>query len=314
MLPAVLIESGLKNNMDKILLLGAYGQVGWELQRSLVSLGEVKACSSSEANLENLESLSAIIDDYSPSIIVNAAAYTAVDNAESEVEKATQINAIATKFLAEKAKQLDAWFVHYSTDYVFDGNGQKAYKESDKTNPVSVYGKTKLQGEQFIQASECKHLIFRTSWVYASKGNNFAKTMIRLAQERDELKVVDDQIGAPTSAELIADITALCLYKIKQNKSQDLSGIYNLVPRGEVSWFGFAKYVIEQAVKQGVVFQVPAEKIQAIPSTDFPTPAQRPKNSRLDVSKIISAFELHIPHWHTHVDRLINELYFEKKS
>ena len=302
---------GLKNNMDKILLLGANGQVGWELRRSLAVLGMVKACGSDEANFENLENLGAIIDEYEPTIIVNAAAYTAVDKAEVEPEKAAKINAVAVKLLAQKAKQLNAWLVHYSTDYVFDGCSKVPYKESDSTNPLCVYGKTKLQGEENIQNIECKHLIFRTSWVYAARGKNFAKTMIRLASEKDELKVVNDQIGVPTSAELIADITAQCLCKIKQDLTENLSGVYNLVPEGEVSWFDFAQYVVTQAQKYAIAFKVPPEKIQAVPTTDYPTPAKRPMSSRLDTSKIINVFGVYIPRWTIHVDRVIEELYAE---
>jgi len=311
MWPVAHIETGLKSSMDKILLLGAYGQVGWELQRSLAALGEVKSCNSSDANLEKIEELGVIIDNYEPTVIVNAAAYTAVDKAESEPEKANLINATAVKLLAQKAKQFNAWLIHYSTDYVFDGESREVYQETDKTNPLSVYGKTKLQGECYIQEIGCKHLIFRASWVYASKGNNFLKTMIRLAQDRDELKVVNDQFGVPTSAELIADITALCIYRIKQGNSMALSGVYNLVPQGEVSWFGYAQYVILQAQKQGVTFKVTAENIKPIVTSDFPTPAKRPKNSRLNISKITSTFGFHIPHWKLHVQRFMVELYSE---
>ncbi|MFK5913747.1 MAG: dTDP-4-dehydrorhamnose reductase [Woeseiaceae bacterium] len=297
--------------MDKILLLGANGQVGWELQRSLTLLGEVNVCGKHEANFENLEELGQLVDDYQPTIIVNAAAYTAVDKAESEPERVAQINAVAVKLLAQKAKQLNAWLVHYSTDYIFDGSNSVPYKESDKPNPQSVYGVTKLQGEKNIQEVACKHLIFRTSWVYAARGANFAKTMIKLAKERDELKVINDQIGAPASAELIADITSLCLFRVKQDSNSKLSGLYNLVPDGEVSWFGFAKYVITLAEKYGVNLKVTPENIQPIPTTDYPTSAKRPMNSRLDVNKIKDAFGVNIPHWKTHVHRLIEELYTE---
>ena len=206
----------------KILLLGANGQVGWELQRSLAPLGQMKACDRHALDLGNFEDLRACTRDYRPEIIVNAAAYTAVEKAETEQDKACRINAEAVALLADEAKQLNAWFIHYSTDYVFDGTKSNAYLETDETNPQSVYGKTKLQGEEAIKVSECNHLIFRTSWIFAARGANFVKTMIRLAREQKELKVVSDQIGVPTSAELIADLTALCLYRIYQKKVKDL--------------------------------------------------------------------------------------------
>jgi len=194
----------------KILLLGANGQVGYELQRTLLTLGELKSCTRKQANLENLEGLRSLIQDYRPNVIVNAAAYTAVDRAESDQNKAELINSTAVGILAQEAKSLDAWLVHYSTDYIFDGEKLNAYVESDTTNPINVYGSTKCKGEELIASSGCKHLIFRTSWVYGSHGDNFAHTMISLFQEKDELSIVNDQIGVPTSAELIADVTSDC--------------------------------------------------------------------------------------------------------
>ena len=198
----------------KILLLGANGQVGWELQRSLAPLGQIKNCDRQTIDIGNFENLRRCLSDFRPEIIVNAAAYTAVDKAESERVKACLINADAVAVLADEAKKLNACLIHFSTDYVFDGTKLNAYLEIDKTNPQSVYGKTKLQGEEAIKNSECNHLIFRTSWIYSTRGVNFAKTIIRLAKEQQELKVVDDQFGVPTSAELVADITALCLNQI----------------------------------------------------------------------------------------------------
>ena len=306
------IVTGLNSNMDKILLLGANGQVGWELQRALAVLGDVNACDQHEANFENLQDLATLVDDFNPTIIVNAAAYTAVDKAESEPEKVKQINADAVALLASKAKKFEAWLIHYSTDYVFDGTSSLPYKESDKTNPQSVYGITKFQGEEAIKESGCKHLIFRTSWVYAARGANFAKTMIKLAQDREELKVVNDQIGAPASAELIADITTLCLYRINQDTASAFSGVYNLVPKGEVSWYDFAKYILVKTQKYGVKFKVKPENIIPISTKDYPTPAKRPANSRLDVTKIIDTFGIYIPHWQKHADRFIDELYVKE--
>ena len=295
----------------KILLLGAKGQVGWELQRSLAPLGDVKACDRSSVNLENLDAIRIVVREYAPAIIVNAAAYTAVDKAESEPAKAKAINTDAVAVLADEAKRLNAWLIHYSTDYVFDGDKSGSYVESDETNPQSVYGQTKFDGEEAIRRSGCRHLIFRTSWVYALRGSNFVKTMMRLAKERDELKVVADQFGAPTSASLIADVTALCLYNIelREEESRDsLSGIYNLVPHGETTWHGFATYVIGNGQERGESFQVPAESIQAITTAEFPVPAKRPANSRLFPGKLEKKFGLSLPQWQVHVDKLMTEI------
>lgn len=295
----------------KILLLGKNGQVGWELQRSLAPLGQLWACNRHEADLEDLPGLRRIVQEYRPDIIVNAAAYTAVDKAETEVDKAYQINVEAVNLLAQEARKLGAWFIHYSTDYVFDGIKTDAYTEEDKPNPQSVYGKTKLQGEEAIGRSGCKHLIFRTGWVYAARGTNFVKTMLRLSQERDKLAVVEDQIGAPTSAELIANITSQSIERIIQNQSleKNISGIYHLVSGGETSWYGFAKYLISHARKSGLRFQVAAENIHPISTADYPLAAVRPANSRLDTHKLCSTFSFKLPAWQFHVDKLIKELH-----
>ena len=294
----------------KILLLGANGQVGWELQRSLLSLGKVKACDRSTADLADLDGLRELIRDYSPDVIVNAAAYTAVDKAESDIDTATLINATAVGLLADEASKLSAWLIHYSTDYVFDGTKDGTYTETDSVNPRSVYGSTKLQGEELIKQSACKFLIFRTSWVYASRGANFAKTMIRLAQEKDTLSVVSDQIGVPTSAELIADVTAHCIYQIRQNTilAQDATGIYNLVPNGEVSWYSFARFVIKQAQVLGCEMRFDADEIKPIMTAEYPLPAKRPLNSKLDTKKIRNTFNIYLPEWQIHASRMINEL------
>jgi len=296
----------------KVLILGVNGQVGWELQRSLSLLGEVKACDRSTADLVDLDGLRELIRDYSPDVIVNAAAYTAVDKAESDIDTATLINATAVGLLADEAKKLNAWLVHYSTDYVFDGAKDGTYSETDSVNPQSVYGSTKLQGEELIKQSACKFLIFRTSWVYANRGANFAKTMIRLAQEKDTLSVVSDQIGVPTSAELIADVTAHCIYQISKNTAlaQDATGIYNLVPNGEVSWYGFAQFVINQAQALGCEMRFNANEIKPITTSEYPLPAKRPLNSKLDTKKIRDTFNIYLPEWQIHARRMVNELNF----
>lgn len=294
----------------KILLLGKSGQVGWELQRSLAPLGEVIVLDSKSqelcGDLSNLAGLTDTVRRVSPDIIVNAAAHTAVDKAESEKELARTINAEAPAVLAREAKQLNALLVHYSTDYVFDGSGEQPWKESDATGPLNVYGATKLEGEQFIQQSGCKHLIFRTSWVYGARGGNFAKTMLKLAQERDSLSVINDQIGAPTGADLLADVTAHAIRTIELKP--ELSGLYHLVAAGETSWHGYASFVINFAQQKGTSLWVTAEEIQAITSSAYTTPAKRPLNSRLNTTKLQDAFGLHLPHWQAGVTRMLTEI------
>jgi dTDP-4-dehydrorhamnose reductase len=294
----------------KILLLGKDGQVGWELQRSLSPLGELVAYGRSDADLEDMERLRQIVRQTQPGVIVNAAAYTAVDKAEAEPEKARRINAGAVGLLAEEANLLDAWLVHFSTDYVFDGEKSGTYEEKDPARPLSVYGKTKLEGEWLIQQHNAKHLIFRTSWVYATRGANFAKTMLRLAKERDELKVVADQHGAPTSAELVADVSALALYRIGQAANNDftLAGTYHLTASGHSTWHGYAQYVLELAQAKGVSLKVKPSEVQAIETEAYPLPAARPRNSRLNSSKLTETFNLQLPNWRYHVQRLIDEL------
>ncbi len=298
----------------KILLLGANGQVGWELRRSLAPLGEIRAYDRHTGNLQKLDDLSRLIRDFSPEAIVNAAAYTSVDKAESELDQAFLINSKAVEFLAKEAKLLNAWFIHYSTDYVFDGLKSGAYIETDTPNPQSVYGQTKYDGEESIKESKVKHLIFRTAWVYSKRGANFIKTMIQLAKKQDELKVVNDQIGAPTGAELIADVTALCLHQIAQNKNpaHNLSGTYHLTPTGETSWHGFAQFIIAEALGLGVKFRASFENVQAISTSEYPLPAKRPSNSLLDTKKICNTFNVYMPPWQTHVERLFKELYSQR--
>ena len=295
----------------RILLLGKSGQLGWELQRSLAPLGELLALDSRGSagmcgDLADLAGLADTVRQIRPGLIVNAAAYTAVDRAESEPEIARRINAQAPTVLAEEAQKLGAWLVHYSTDYVFDGSGSTAWRENDETGPLSVYGQTKLEGEQGVKALCRKHLIFRTSWVYAARGNNFAKTMLRLAQERDRLGVIDDQVGAPTGAELLADVTALASRTAIEKP--ELAGIYHLAAGGVTSWHGYAKFVIEHARAAGLPIKVAAEAVEPIPSSAYPLPARRPANSRLSTEKLRQNFGLNLPDWQVGVARVMDEL------
>ncbi|MDH1146518.1 dTDP-4-dehydrorhamnose reductase [Pseudomonas mosselii] len=294
----------------KILLLGKDGQVGWELQRSLAPLGQVVALNArSEAfcgDLANLEGLAKTVVDIAPDVIVNAAAYTVVDKAESEPERAHLINALAVEALARAAKAIGALLVHYSTDYVFPGSGVTAWREDLPVAPLNVYGQSKLAGEQAIQASGCAHLILRTSWVYAARGSNFARTMLRLAVERDTLAVIDDQVGAPTGADLIADVTAHAVRAVRSNP--ELCGLYHLAAAGETTWCGYARYVLEQAAELGVELRVCAEQVKALTTDAYPTPAKRPANSRLDTRKLQQAFDLSLPDWHQGVARMLVEI------
>lgn len=294
----------------RILLLGKDGQVGWELQRALAPLGQLVALGRREADLVNPESLRTCVREAQPDVIVNAAAYTAVDKAESDTEVARQVNALAPGVLAEEAAACGAWLVHYSTDYVFDGTKEVAWVESDLTNPLSVYGRTKCDGEERIRASGARHLILRTSWVFAPRGGNFAKTMLRAAKEREQLNVVADQYGAPTGAELLADATALALHRIASlgNDAHALSGTYHLAASGHTTWHAYARHVIEQALAHGAVLKAGPDAVLPISASAFPTPAVRPANSRLDCSKFCTSFGLSMPDWRYHVNRLIAEL------
>ena len=297
----------------KILLLGKNGQVGWALQRSLAPLGELVALDAQSqvhcGDLSNLTGLAQTVRDVAPDVIVNAAAYTAVDKAESEPALAHAINALAPGVLAQEAKRCGAWLVHFSTDYVFDGSGKQAWLEDDANAPLSVYGASKLAGEQAIMAAACQHLIFRTSWVYGARGNNFAKTMLKLAQERDSLKVVNDQIGAPTGADLLADVTAHAISTALQQPN--VSGLYHLVASGETSWHEYATLVIEYVRQAGLPIKVAQTAIHAVPSSEFVTVAKRPLNSRLNTSKLQQTFNLHLPDWQTGVTRMLDE-YLQK--
>lgn len=295
----------------KILLLGKDGQVGWELQRSLAPLGQVLALNSRSkahcGNLANLPGLAETVRAYAPDVIVNAAAYTAVDKAESDREQAFKVNAEAVGVLARAAADSGALLVHYSTDYVFPGQGTQAWREDDSVGPLNAYGASKLAGEQAIQAAGCQHLIFRTCWVYAARGNNFAKTMLRLAAERDSLGVIDDQHGAPTGAELIADITAHTITATRREPA--LTGLYHLAAAGETTWCGYARYVLEQAAALGVPLKAHAEQVNPLTTDAYPTPAKRPANSRLDTHKLQQAFALTLPDWRLGVARMLTEIH-----
>jgi dTDP-4-dehydrorhamnose reductase len=296
----------------KILLLGKNGQVGWELQRSLSPLGDMLALDRHSrqhcGDLSKPEQLIQTVLAVKPNFIINAAAHTAVDRAESEPELAHLINAQAPAALAKAAAQVGAWLVHYSTDYVFDGLGNHPRLEDEGTGPLSVYGQTKLEGEEAIVASGCKHLIFRTSWVYAARGGNFAKTMLRLAQERDKLTVINDQHGAPTGADLIADVTAHAMRLVSYAHGSSLGGIYHLVSGGETTWHGYADHVIAQAKLMMPEMDWKVKEIASVPTSAFPTPAIRPLNSRLCTHKLQQAFCLVLPPWQQGVERMMAEI------
>ena len=301
----------------KILLFGKNGQVGWELQRSLAPLGELIALDRHNADLcgdlGNLQGLATTVQRVRPDIIVNSAAYTAVDQAESQPTLARAINALAPGVLAQEAARIGAWMVHYSTDYVFDGGGSHPWGETDAPAPLNVYGRTKLEGEQLIQAAGARHLILRTSWVYAARGGNFAKTMLRLARELDRLTVIDDQFGAPTGAELIADVTAHALRHLLQHPTD--AGLYHLAASGETSWFEYANYVLALAeydsnAINSIANEAKRLKTRAatpIPSSAYPTPALRPFNSRLDTARLARTFGLTLPPWQQGVARMLAE-------
>ncbi|MGR8978632.1 MAG: dTDP-4-dehydrorhamnose reductase [Gammaproteobacteria bacterium] len=290
----------------KILLLGKDGQVGFELQRTLLPFGEVVALNRTQANMEDPVQLNQVLKSYKPDIVVNAAAYTAVDRAETNRPLAFRINGDAVAELAGYASANKILLVHYSTDYVFDGLKAGRYLETDKTNPQSIYGLSKLAGEKAIADSGCNALIFRTSWVYSSHGKNFVKTILRLAGERENLNIVADQTGAPTSAELIADVTALAIAAYGYGKIP--CGIYHLTAAGETSWHGFASHVVIKALARGMPLKIDHSKIYPLSTEDYPVPAKRPKNSCLDVNKIEAQLGLTLPDWQLHVDRTVEQL------
>lgn len=306
----------------KILLLGCNGQVGWELQRSLAPLGEVVALGRDSVSnpgghcgdLTRLDALAETVRAVRPHVIVNAAAHTAVDKAEVEGGLARTINALAPGVLADEAQRLGAWLVHYSTDYVFDGSGNVPWTETQATGPLSVYGQTKLEGEAAVARCD-RHLIFRTSWVYAARGGNFAKTMVRLAQTRETLQVINDQFGAPTGADLLADVTVHAIRQVvaqnSVNQGTQLSGVYHVAAAGCTTWFDYANYVLAQAQIAQPAIKLIANEIRAVTTSAFPTAAKRPLNSRLDTSKLQSTFGLALPAWQAGVARMLSEIDYD---
>lgn len=294
-----------------ILLFGRTGQVGWELQRALAPLGKVIALDARSTDwcgdFLYPDRVAETVRQIKPAVIVNAAAYTAVDKAESEREQATAINATSVEAIAREAARCGAWLIHYSTDYVFPGDGDTPWRETDTPAPLNVYGETKLAGEQAIRRHCPDHFIFRTSWVYASKGRNFARTMLQLAQTREELAVIADQFGAPTSAELIADCTAHAL-RIAQRRA-DVAGLYHLVASGVTSWHDYADFIFTHARKAGLTLAL--RELAAVPTSHYPTPARRPHNSRLSTQKFRETFDLVLPEWQKGVARMLEELLSE---
>lgn len=290
----------------KIVLFGRNGQVGYELQRTLLPLGNVVALGHTDGDLANLSRLTEILESVAPDVIVNAAAYTAVDKAESDPELARTINTDAVSLLAKYAKKNGALLVHYSTDYVFDGTKSGPYVESDTPNPKNVYGHTKLAGEVAIANSGCAALVFRTSWVCSAHGKNFIKTILRLAKERDELNVVADQTGSPTSAELIADVTALSIAAFRAGTCP--AGLYHLTASGQTTWHELARHVVERANTNGAALTLNSANIRPISTEDYPAPAKRPKNSVLSSQAINAALGIELPDWKVHIDRVIDQL------
>ncbi|WP_295005649.1 dTDP-4-dehydrorhamnose reductase [uncultured Dechloromonas sp.] len=295
----------------RILLLGKDGQVGWQLQRSLAPHGEVVACGRAQCDLADPDRIRSIVRDVRPAIIVNAGAYTAVDQAESEPVLAHRINAVAPEVLAAEAARSGALLIHYSTDYVFDGGKEGPYVEGDPTGPLGVYGRTKLEGEEAVRAAGGKSVIFRTSWVFGARGNNFVKTILRLAREKDSLNVVDDQVGSPTPAAMIATVTGVGLAMLRHGAALEPgeSRLYHLAAARPVSWCGFARTIVGLAGQApGFDLRLRPEAIAAIPSVDYPTPARRPMNSRLDCRRLESDFGLQMPDWQPYLERMLQLL------
>jgi dTDP-4-dehydrorhamnose reductase len=291
----------------KILLTGSNGQVGFELQKKLNAIGEVIATDREELDLTNPDATRQFIDQTRPDIIINTAAYTAVDKAESEHELAYEINVTAPEFLAEKARELDIPLVHFSTDYVFDGLKKEAYVETDKTNPQSVYGKTKCDGEEKIRTHR-KHIILRTSWVFGSSGNNFLKTMLRLMQEKESLNIVGDQWGSPASASMLSDVTFKIVNTIFKNKNFKDYGTYHVTNDGETNWHAYASLISSEAMKLNLKVKCAPDKIHPILTSEYPTAAKRPLNSRLNTDKLKKTFMLELPHWESEVKKVLREV------
>lgn len=296
-------KSGL---VQVILIFGATGQVGWELQRSCAPLRGLQVLDRASAPLDDAQELDRLLRDTRPQALINAAAYTAVDKAEEEPESVFAVNATAPRIMAGVARDLDIPFVHFSSDYVFSGSKSGSYTESDAADPLSAYGRSKLAGDEAILASGANAVILRTSWVYSARGHNFLKTMLRLGRERESLRVVADQVGAPTSAELLADVAAHVLKLLLEGRA--LRGVYHCVAAGETTWHGFACHIFEQAALLGAELKITPQQVQAITTTEYPTPARRPLNSRLDCSKLERTVGLQLPPWQWHVNRTLEEL------
>lgn len=294
-----------------ILLLGKDGQVGWQLQRSLAPHGPVVACGRAKCDLADLDQLRRVLRDVQPAVIVNAAAYTAVDKAEAEPELALRINAEAPAILAEEAAATGALLVHYSTDYVYDGSKVAPWLETDPTGPLGVYGRSKLAGEEAIRAAGCRSLIFRTSWVFGARGGNFVKTILRLARDKDSLNVVDDQVGSPTPAALIATVTGIALAMLRRGVLLEAgeSRLYHLAAARPVSWCEFARTIVGLAgAMPGFDLRLTPAAIKAIGTADYPTPARRPANSRLDCHRLEQDFGLQMPDWQPYLERMLQLL------
>ena len=297
----------------RLLLIGRNGQVGFELRRALAPLGEVVAVDFPECNLASTDSIRQMIDTARPDVIINAAAYTAVDKAEAEPALARAINAEAPAVIGAAAKMIGARVIHYSTDYVYDGDKATAYREDDATAPRCVYGATKRDGDAALAASGAAHFVFRTSWVFSAHGANFVKTVLRLGAERDTLSVVADQIGAPTSAALLADVTAQVLGQLRWRDAGAMpAGVYHLTAGGETSWHGFAQAILAGGVSRGLTLRLAPDAVRAIATSEYPLPARRPANSRLDTGKLQRTFGLVLPHWQAGLDHVLDQI--SKKS
>ncbi|MGE8363294.1 dTDP-4-dehydrorhamnose reductase [Cupriavidus sp.] len=297
-------------NIPTLLVTGSNGQVGFELRRSLAPLGNVIALDRAACDLSRPDTLRQLIRQYRPDVIVNPAAYTAVDKAETDADTAFAVNGAAAGVLAEEAKALGSLLVHYSTDYVFDGRKAGPYVELDAVDPQSIYGKSKLAGEQAIAASGATALVLRTCWVAGAHGGNFAKTMLKLGRERDSLRVIADQFGAPTTAALIADVTAQIIARhwLAGDRAAFPAGIYHLAAGGETTWHAYATEVLRYAASKGVALKANPESIVPIPASEYPLPAPRPANSRLDTSKLRETFDIHLPDWQQGIHLLLDQI------
>jgi len=291
----------------KILLTGSYGQVGFEIEKKLIRLGEVIATDRDTLDLRNPDAIKEFIDDIKPDIIINPAAYTAVDKAESESELAYQINVVGPSILAEKASELDIPLIHFSTDYVFDGLKKEPYFETDKTNPQSVYGATKCEGEEKVRLHR-KHIILRTSWVFGSHGHNFLKTILRLICEKDSIQIVGDQWGSPASASMLSDVILKITDKILHNKNFNDYGTYHVTTEGETNWLNYAKFIATEAIELGLKIKCGPNQIHSILTSRYPTAAKRPLNSRLNCDKLKKTFMLELPHWASEVKKVLREV------